>query len=122
VPCCHHHLQQQLDEQPPVPPFAPVMRYGVLSERLGDVLTDAFRALILRIMGYQTDVLQFISTEHTAKNVMIRALKRTAPGDPIAVREYMDLKSFWRVTPYLERLLQEEIAGFLSDQHSAFST
>ena len=89
------------------------MRQGVLGERLGDVLTDAFRALILRIMGYQTDVVEFISSEHTAKNVMIRAVRRTKPGDARALREYWELKEFWGVTPYLEHLVQEEFAGLL---------
>lgn len=113
VPCCHYHLQQQLDDHPTVAPFGPVMRHGVLSERLGDILTDTFRALTLRIMGYQTDVLQFVSTEHTAKNVMIRAVKRLVPGDAHAVREYDELKRFWHVTPYLEQLLGEELATAL---------
>jgi SAM-dependent methyltransferase len=113
VPCCHHHLQRQLADRPAVAPFAPVMRQGVLGERLGDLLTDAFRALILRIMGYQTDVIEYVSSEHTAKNVMIRAVKRTKRGDGRAMREYRELKEFWGVTPYLEHLLQEELAGLL---------
>jgi hypothetical protein len=104
VPCCHHHLQAQLEGRQ-IAPFEPVLRHGILKERLGDILTDAFRALILRIMGYQTQVIEFISTEHTAKNLMIRAVKSTTPGDPQFVREYEELKNFWQVTPYLETLL-----------------
>lgn len=105
VPCCHHDLQAQLDKAPTPEAFRPVHRHGILAERLGDVLTDAFRALILRLMGYQTDVLQFVSAEHTAKNVMIRAVHAQLSPSPQLVREYAAMKAFWQVTPYLETLL-----------------
>ncbi|MGH2479045.1 MAG: class I SAM-dependent methyltransferase, partial [Ktedonobacteraceae bacterium] len=108
APCCQHHLQVQLDHQPAPGPFAPVERHNILKERLGDILTDAFRALILRIMGYQTDVVQFVSSEHTAKNLLIRAVKSLKVGDTQFVREYKNLKDFWQVTPYLETLLGED--------------
>lgn len=109
APCCHHHLQAQLQERPFPLPFAPVMRHGILKERLGDMLTDAFRALILRIMGYRTDVIEFIATEHTPRNLMIRAVKMTEPGDAQFVQEYETLKQFWQVRPYLETLLADEL-------------
>ncbi len=108
APCCQHHLQEQLDHQPAPTPFAPVERHSILKERLGDILTDTFRALILRIMGYQTDVVQFVSSEHTAKNLMIRAVKTLKAGDSRFVQEYSALKEFWKVTPYLEQLLGED--------------
>ncbi|MEZ4671933.1 MAG: SAM-dependent methyltransferase [Anaerolineae bacterium] len=85
APCCHKHLHQQLESRPP---FDPVMRHGILKQRMGDILTDSFRALLLRIMGYKTDVVEFISSEHTGRNLMIRAVKRTAPGDSEFVQEY----------------------------------
>ncbi len=114
VPCCQHHLQRQLDQRRAMAPFRPILRHGVLRERLGDIVTDAFRALILRVMGYQTDVMEFVSTEHTAKNVMIRAVRATRPGDPAFVREYKDLKAVWQVTPYLEEVLGGELAAYLN--------
>lgn len=105
VPCCHHHLQAQLRATETPTPFRPVMRHGILLERQGDILTDAFRAHILRIMGYQTDVVQFVSAEHTAKNLMIRAVKSEYGDDVTAAREYVEMKAYWGVTPYLEELL-----------------
>jgi SAM-dependent methyltransferase len=105
APCCQHELQVQLDRAPTPASQAAVMRYGILGERLGDVLTDAFRAHILGIMGYRTDVVQFASTEHTAKNLMIRAVKTHAPGNDRLMEEYRAMKAFWGVTPYLERIL-----------------
>ncbi len=113
APCCQHHLQQQLDHQPAPRPFGPVERHSILKERLGDILTDTFRALILRIMGYSTDVVQFVSSDHTAKNLMIRAVKSLKAGDAQFVREYVELKNFWQVTPYLEQLLGDEFAKLL---------
>lgn len=115
APCCQHHLQKQLDHQPAPNPFAPVERHSILKERLGDILTDTFRALILRILGYQTDVVQFVSSEHTAKNLMIRAVKSLKVGDARFVREYQELKDFWNVTPYLEELLGEDFTKLLQE-------
>jgi hypothetical protein len=82
------------------------MRHGVLFERMGDILTDSFRALILRILGYRADVVQFVDSEHTPKNLMIRAVKTDAPADPRFLEEYRDLKTLWSVTPYLETLIE----------------
>lgn len=110
APCCHHHLQAQLANQPTPTPFAPLMRHNIVFERFGDLLTDSFRALILRMMGYRTDVVQFVSSEHTPRDLMIRAVKTTTPGDAKFVAEYDALKSFWGVTPYLETLLGERIS------------
>jgi len=118
APCCQHHLQKQLEHQPAPNPFGPVERHSILKERLGDILTDTFRALILRIMGYSTDVVQFVSSEHTAKNLMIRAVKTLKAGDPKFVQEYTDLKNFWNVTPYLEELLGEDFTKLLQDAAS----
>jgi hypothetical protein len=105
APCCHHHLQAQLNQQPTPALFDPVMRHGIMKERLGDILTDSFRALILRMMGYRTDVIEFVSTAHTARNLMIRAVKTAPVGEPQFAAEYKALKQYWQVTPYLETLL-----------------
>lgn len=116
APCCHHHLQAQLDATVCPTPMQPVLRHGILKERLGDILTDTFRALILRIMGYQTEVIQFVDTEHTPKNLMIKAVRATAPGQARFIQEYKDLKSTWGVTPYLEEALGEEFTALLIDR------
>jgi SAM-dependent methyltransferase len=111
VPCCHHHLQQQIRGRTAPEQFRLVLRHNSLRERLGDILTDGFRAQILRIMGYRTDVVEFISTEHTAKNLMIRAVRAGKPGNPQAVQEYEALRAYWQVEPYLAQLLGDELAG-----------
>ena len=110
APCCHHHLQVQLRERPSPPEFDAVLRYGLLHERLGDILTDAFRAAILRMMGYQVSAMEFISPDHTPKNLLLRAVKKRDGGmDDTAVAEYTQLKQYWQVEPYLTQLLTEEL-------------
>ena len=109
VPCCQHELNTQLSSQV----FRPVLRHGILKERLADILTDAFRAIVLRIMGYRTEVIQFADPEHTAKNLMIRAEKGLKPGHKPSVQEYLELKDFWKVTPYIEGLLGERLGKYL---------
>jgi hypothetical protein len=101
-------LQAQLAKVELPDPLASVFQDGIFFERMGDILTDAFRANILRIMGYRTDVTQFVPIEHTAKNLMIRAIRKSQPGNEKWVEQYRRLKSFWGVTPYLERLLGDE--------------
>jgi SAM-dependent methyltransferase len=108
APCCQHSLQAQLCDLPTPAPFRSVYQDGILGERLGDVLTDTFRAMWLRVNGYKTDVVQFVASEHTPKNLMIRAVKGESINSAKALEEYQLLKQFWGVTPYLEALLTSE--------------
>jgi hypothetical protein len=109
APCCQHELSGQLQ----APLFRPVLRHGVLRQRLADLLADTFRALALRLMGYRTDVVEFVSPEHTAKNLMIRALRAGLPAPPQLVREYRQLRDFWQVRPSIEALLGDDLAARL---------
>jgi len=114
APCCQHELQVQMAQAPAPTPLVPVLNHGILFERLGDILTDTFRAALLRIMGYRTDVTQFVPIEHTAKNLMIRSVKTSQPGNnPRWLEEYKNLKNFWQVTPYLEKILGSEYTQYL---------
>lgn len=110
APCCQHELHDTLR----APLFQPVLRHGILKERTAEILTDAFRALVLRIMGYRTDVVQFVDPEHTAKNLMIRARKGLKPGGRQLVREYEELKAFWQVAPHIEELLGDSLGQHMS--------
>lgn len=114
APCCQHELQAQMSRVDMPEQLLPIFKDGIFFERMGDILTDTFRATILRIMGYRTDVTQFVPIEHTAKNLMIRSVKTSPMGNAHWVEEYRNLKSFWQVTPYLEKLLGDEYKQFLS--------
>jgi hypothetical protein len=107
VPCCHHHLNGQLRAAGPAEVLRPLLRHGILQQRTADLVTDAFRALALRIMGYRTDVVEFISTEHTPRNLMIRAVRTAVVGESSCVKEYVEMRRFWGVTPYIEEALGE---------------
>ncbi len=115
APCCQHELFEQLE----APLFQPVLRHGVLRGRMADLLTDAFRALALRIMGYRTEVVQFVSPEHTTKNLMIRAVRAGLPVPAQLVQEYRALRDFWQVRPSIETLLGEGFAVRLASGAAA---
>ncbi|MFP5334962.1 MAG: methyltransferase [Actinomycetes bacterium] len=111
APCCHHDLHAQITQAPH--PYGAVTRHAILSERLGDVLTDALRALLLRLLGYRVDVVEFIDSRHTPRNAMIRAARTGAAPTPELVAEYRDLVGAWRVTPALARMLEPELSAVL---------
>ena len=71
APCCHKQIRRDMA---PKNEMVPVLRHGILEERQAEILTDGIRALLLESEGYQTKVFEFISAEHTAKNVMITAV------------------------------------------------
>lgn len=122
APCCQHELHKTLAEtggKPNLPsaPFAGLMRQSILRERLGDILTDAFRALILRILGFKVQVIEFVAREATARNILLKCEYGVKAGQPGPVGEYLELRDFWRVTPWLEtrlgELLQRHLARFV---------
>lgn len=79
APCCHHYVQKQLKRER-VPEWArPLLDDGITRERLGDLLTDTIRRDILRSLGYNAHLEEFISFEHTPKNILLRAVRATVP-------------------------------------------
>jgi SAM-dependent methyltransferase len=114
-PCCHHDMQRQMSTGRAPAPYGLVARHAILRERLGDVLTDAVRAALLRRVGYQVEVVQFVSAEYTPRNTMIRAVRhdgRRPPGGwSGADAEYDELVASWDVTPHLQTLLADDLAG-----------
>ena len=101
APCCHHDIQRQMEQSPE--PWGAVTKFGVMKERLGDLLTDSLRAQILRIVGYRVEIIEFIGGEHTPRNIMIRALKTGAKADTLELTRYRELTQQWAVTPALEK-------------------
>jgi hypothetical protein len=81
-------------------------RHGILRERLADTLTDALRASLMRLSGYRVDVVQFVESQHTPRNTMLRAVRTGGPVTGGSVRkEYDDLVDAWGLTPRLGELL-----------------
>jgi hypothetical protein len=103
-PCCHKQLRPQLLSPHPL---KSVFQHGIHAEQQAEMLTDSLRALLLEAQGYDTQVFEFVSLEHTAKNKMILAVKRAAPASPdAALAQVAELKRFFGVREQaLETLL-----------------
>jgi chorismate mutase len=98
-----HELQTQVKDAPE--PWGMLTKYGLVKERLVDLMTDSLRAQILKLLGYRVDIVEFIGGEHTARNIMIRAVKTGAPVTAIDKERYEQMLKEWNVTPYLSKLL-----------------
>ncbi|MEU8182496.1 SAM-dependent methyltransferase [Micromonospora sp. NPDC049044] len=105
APCCHHDLAMQLRAQPTPAPYELLTRQGILRERFADVLTDALRAGLLRVHGYRTEVVEFVDSQHTPRNLLIRARRTGGEATGAQREEYRELVDQWRVTPRLATLL-----------------
>ncbi len=107
VPCCQHELAQTFH---PAPALGTLVTHGILKERLAALATDALRANLLEMCGYQTQIVEFIDLEHTPKNLLIRAVRRGQPE--LRIAEHADrYQQFVRLLginpPYLERALRD---------------
>lgn len=99
VPCCQHEVNRQIKNEM----LVPVLKYGILKERMSALLTDGIRANLLESMGYETQILEFIDMEHTPKNLLIRAVKTGKKAENLSVKEMMEAL---HVQPTLLRLLE----------------
>ncbi|MBO5146647.1 MAG: SAM-dependent methyltransferase [Lachnospiraceae bacterium] len=107
VPCCQHELNKQLFCEE----LAPLLKYGLIKERMAALMTDAIRANLLEEQGYDTQILEFIDMEHTPKNILIRAVKRNHMKYDAGRKKKEEpgrLEEFLGVTPTLRRLLEEK--------------
>ena len=102
APCCHHDIAAQLKGGTAPSPYGELTRQPILRERFADVLTDSLRASLLRVHGYRVDVVEFVDSAHTPRNLLLRA-RRTGVAGPRD--DYDALTAQWGVTPALEKLL-----------------
>lgn len=91
APCCQHELAPQLDE--PIDGLKGLTKYPLFKQRQADLVTDAARALLLEASGYKVKVIEFVSTEHTSKNILIAAIKSATVDRDLARRQYQSLKT-----------------------------
>ena len=106
-PCCHKQIRPQL-KSPAV--LAPVLLHGIHLGQEAEMVTDGLRALLLEAEGYDTQVFEFISLEHTSKNKMILAQKRKIPRDSSLILQQIDaIKTFYGIQEHcLEQLLKNQ--------------
>jgi len=110
VPCCQHELLKKIKNEK----MAPMMKYGIIKEKVSSLLTDSLRANVLEIMGYRTQVLEFIDMEHTPKNIMIRAFFEDTPKIDKVVKQYNQFKNEWQISPYIEEAFGTKLTDKLN--------
>lgn len=103
APCCHHELAAQIARNEK----DGLLRHGLLLGRQADLVTDALRAAALESLGYRVDVIEFVASEHTAKNLMLRAVRDPSPSRARrAAGEYAELRERYGVDPAIGRLVR----------------
>lgn len=100
VPCCQHELNGQIESSL----LSPVLKYGILKERMSSLITDGIRAELLEACGYRTQILEFIDMEHTPKNLLIRAI-RQGREDETVMKPLEEMMEQLHLEPCLYRLL-----------------
>ena len=109
-PCCHKQLRPQM-QSPGL--LRGMLQHGIHLGQQAEMVTDSLRALLLDACGYDIQVFEFVSLEHTSKNKMILAVKRARTGaNDAAVAQINDIKDFYAIREQcLETLLRAD--GFL---------
>jgi SAM-dependent methyltransferase len=106
VPCCQKEAYRQVESSL----LAPLLRHGLAKERFAALVTDTLRAQLLELAGYRTQLVEFVPLEHTAKNVLIRAVRGEPAGADVR-RAYEELRDSLGLDPALERLLSAVSSG-----------
>lgn len=103
VPCCQHELNSQMIAKS----LAILTRYGIVQERFAALLTDSIRGNLLECAGYRTQLVEFVDFEHTPKNIMLRAVKKSGQGREKALIEVAAAMREFSVTPTLYSLMKD---------------
>ena len=117
VPCCQHELNGQIQSRI----LSPILKYGLLKERMAALVTDGLRAELLTRQGYDTQILEFIDMAHTPKNVLIRGVKRREASEG-AGDAYQACADFLHVSGTLKRLLDGDAGCGTGKQHHGCGT
>ncbi|WP_214824238.1 class I SAM-dependent methyltransferase [Exiguobacterium algae] len=105
VPCCQKELNRQLN----APSLELMLQHGLIKERFASLATDSIRAELLGLVGYDTQLLEFIDLEHTPKNIMIRAYLTNRQATAEAKERYLAFKQLLQADPFLERELSDRL-------------
>ena len=106
VPCCQHEFNHQMKAES----LSILTKYGIVQERVAALMTDAARANLLEVVGYKTQLLEFIDISHSPKNILIRASKGNVSKDKKdrSLREVNDLMNQFNFSPTLYNLLKDD--------------
>ncbi|MDO4485702.1 MAG: SAM-dependent methyltransferase [Bacillota bacterium] len=103
VPCCQHELFSQIKNEV----NEPMLKHGIIKDKFTELLTNGLRGLKLEAAGYDVNMIEFTSLEHTSKNIMIKAVlpqKTNADAMKKASVQYEALKEFYHVNPTIDQL------------------
>lgn len=103
VPCCQHELNRQLQ----APALSIMTQHGLIKERFAALATDSIRAELLSLVGYETQLLEFIDMENTPKNILIRAYYTGNMPTNEQRAKYVEFVQFLSAKPFLENELQD---------------
>ena len=103
VPCCQHEFFDKIDNDN----LEPMLKHGLIKERLSSLVTDSLRSLFLETKGYKVQLVEFVDMEHTPKNILIRATKANVREE--AINEYENFKKFWSLDDiFIEKYFIQE--------------
>ena len=109
VPCCQHEFNKQLT----CTPLQSIIKYGLIKERMASLMTDSMRANLLELLAYKVQLLEFIDMEHTPKNILIRAVKKTKPLSKAEQQNLLqtitEAMQFLHVTPTFYQLIKKDM-------------
>ncbi|WP_422122124.1 class I SAM-dependent methyltransferase [Planococcus sp. X10-3] len=103
VPCCQSELNHQIQS----PELGIMLQHGLIKERFSALATDSIRAELLSLVGYETQLMEFIDMEHTPKNILIRAYKTGRKPDAGQLDRYRQFTEMLSAKPFLENELKE---------------
>ncbi|MDX1807394.1 MAG: SAM-dependent methyltransferase, partial [Paenisporosarcina sp.] len=106
VPCCQHELNTQLNS----PALEVMLQHGLVKERFAALATDSIRAELLKLVGYEAQLLEFIDMEHTPKNILIRAYFTGKKPTTDDVKKYRAFVDFLQAKPFLENELKDYLS------------
>ena len=108
VPCCQHELFSQIRSDI----NEPMLKHGIIKDKFTELLTDGLRGLKLEAAGYDVNMMEFTSLEHTSKNIMIKAVMTEKPDEAAmakAQEQYVALRDFYHVSPAIDMLKTEAL-------------
>lgn len=117
VPCCQHEFYDKINNIH----LEPMLKHGLIKERLSSMVTDSLRGLFLESKGYKVQMVEFVDMEHTPKNLLIRAVKQKQSNDIIkgniikenSIKNYEDFKKFWKLEDiFIENYYEKEREKF----------
>jgi len=104
VPCCQHEFFDKIENDS----LEPMLKHGLIKERLSSLVTDSLRSLFLETKGYRVQLVEFVDMEHTPKNILIRATKANIKEE--AINEYENFKKFWNLNDiFIEKYFTQEV-------------